>query len=236
MPRFAVIGDVHAHHRHLDRVLDRLRTETLDAILLVGDLGRGLGKLKARTPARVERYRGTVRAVLAKVRALGSPVFYVPGNHDLPGLEEEGNLDGRAADVAGLVVAGIGGAGPKRFGFAYEWGEDDIRQRQLPPADVLLVHCPPRGTRLDKALWLFHVGSRAIRERALASTGFLVCGHIHESTGAEQLGACLCLNVGGLGAPFGRPQVGFLERRDGRDEVWHEDLKKGRSRSWVRQS
>ena len=40
----------------------------------------------------------------------------------------------------------------------------------------------------------------------------------------ERIGDCLCLNAGGLGRPWGAPQVGFLRRTDDRDEVWYEHL------------
>jgi hypothetical protein len=64
-----------------------------------------------------------------------------------------------------------------------------------------------------------------------------VCGHIHESPGAEQLGNALCMNVGGLGEPYGRPQVGFIERSPQVAGGWrlvHEDLATGVVRAWTR--
>ena len=55
----------------------------------------------------------------------------------------------------------------------------------------------------------------------------MVCGHIHESAGVVQIGECLCMNVGALGAPFPRVQVGFVE---GFDRVVLEDLEDGKHR------
>ncbi|HTF86850.1 MAG TPA: metallophosphoesterase [Planctomycetota bacterium] len=234
--RLAVIGDIHAHLRFLGRVLERIARESVDGILLVGDIGAGgrrltlLGKLD-------RAYFASVDQVFAAVRALSLPCLWVPGNHDDPGLSGEGNVDFTCAAIAGLRVAGVGGAGPARFGFAYEWSEDSIRARSVPGCDVLLCHSPPFDTELDRVPSGDHVGSAALRELALRHDGVYVCGHIHESPGAVVLGRSLCMNVGGLGEPFGRPQLGFIERSDSIPGGWrviHEDLASGLVRSWTR--
>lgn len=235
----AVVGDVHAHRRR-DAVVARLAAERaagrLDGILLVGDLGWPDVRPRRRDdPETRARYLASVERVLGEFRALGAPVAWVPGNHDLPDVPGEGNADGRVLDVAGLRVHGIGGAGPERFGFAYEWSEDEIRARGEPACDVLLCHCPPLRTALDRVPSGEHVGSAAIRERAYRHRGVLVCGHIHESPGAARLGDCLCLNPGGLGEPYGKEQVGFVRWDAGGDhEVVHEDLESGAVRRWRR--
>ena len=160
------------------------------------------------------------------------PQYYVPGNHDLPDLDLPGNADRRVVDVAGLRVVGIGGS-PDHRKDPYEYEEDEIRALELPEADILLSHTPPARTALDLVPRRgAHVGSEAIRERALCHRGALVCGHIHESPGTELLGECFCFNPGGLGRPFGRAQVGFLiwEVEGLRSE--HLDLESGTSTWW----
>jgi Icc-related predicted phosphoesterase len=234
----AVVGDVHATWRLLERVLERAVAARVDGLLLVGDLGsHDLAHVARRTPERDARYLASIEQLLTRVERCGVPYAFVPGNHDLPGLAHERNADGRVLDVAGLRVAGIGGAGPQRFGFAYEWSEDEIRARAVHDCDVILAHAPPARTPLDLVGFHEHVGSEAIRERALAHDGVLVCGHIHESPGAVELGLCLCLNAGGLGAPFGRAQIGFVRRADALAGGWearHEDLATGTERVFAR--
>lgn len=233
----AVIGDVHAHWKKLDFVLTRIATTPVDLVLLVGDIGsHDLAHAWRRTPERDARYLASVEEVLRRTRSLGAPVLYVPGNHDLPDLAFDGNVDGRVEVVAGLAVHGIGGAGPGRFGFAYEWDEEQIAARANPACDLILSHTPPARTTLDLLHdKTRHVGSESIRAIAARHDGVLVCGHIHEASGAEQIERCLCLNVGGLGAPFGRAQVGFVRRDEyGVWECTHEDLESGAVRSWTR--
>ena len=233
----AVIGDVHASWTRLERVLARIAEHGADAILLVGDLGEPTPRFNGRDDfGRRVRYLASVERILAMAGALGRPVAWVPGNHDLPDVPGEGNCDGRVAEVAGLRVRGIGGAGPERFGFPYEWDEDDIRRQPVPLCDVILSHTPPARTPLDRVPTSGeNVGSEAIREIAERHDGLLVCGHIHESPSAVQLGGCLCMNVGGLGEPWGVAQVGFVTwRADGRHEAAHEDLDRGTVQQWTR--
>lgn len=210
----AVIGDVHAMFDRLNRVLEWIERQPVHGVLLVGDVSTDppwsmIGQPEGRA-AQIESFS----RVLDAVRRLGLPLAFVPGNHDPPDLPLEGNVDGRAARIAGLEIAGIGGAGPHRFGFPYEWDEDDIRDRNVPACEVLLCHTPPAGTPLARLARGGDAGSEAIRERALRHRGALVCGHIHESAGACVLGDCLCFNVGALGEPYGRACVGRLDRHD----------------------
>lgn len=233
VPRIAVIGDVHANLPRLGRVLDRVHSVGVQGILLVGDLGSNdVGFARNRTPGGDASYRSSVGEVLDRVRRLGLPVMWVPGNHDLPDIGRSaedasplrGNVDGRVAIMAGLRITGLGGAGPDRFGFCYEWSDEELRRRAVPDADVLLCHCPPRGTPLDSVARGVHVGSQAIREIAERWRGVLVCGHIHEAGGVFRIGDCLCLNAGGLGRPYGADRIGFIE---GTDAVIYEDLAAG---------
>lgn len=222
--RWAVIGDVHHELGKLARVVAHIAETGVDGVLLVGDLGsHDVNFTWRRSPEGDARYVASVRQVLELVGELGVPVAWVPGNHDLPDLDLPGNCDRRVVDVGGLRVGGIGGAGPARFGFSYEWSEDDVRARPELDCDVLLCHCPPYGV-LDRTASGEHVGSVAIRERVERHVGFLVCGHIHESPGVERVAGTLVLNAGGLGRPYGKAQVGYLARGPDGDRAWHVDL------------
>ena len=219
-----VIGDIHARWGLLDQVLDALaQGPKLDGVLLVGDFACA-GRGHQQTQSRRVDYLLSVDRALKMVAGLGVDVAYVPGNHDHPDLSFMGNLDGKCSDVGGLMIAGIGGAGPDRMGFCYEWDEDEIRARPQHAADVLLSHCPPAGTDFDRLPSGLHVGSQAVLERVKSMHGVAAFGHIHEAHGVGQIGDCLCINPGGLGPPMAHPRVGWIE---GTDSVMLKDLRNG---------
>ena len=219
-----VIGDIHARWSLLDQVLDALaQGPSLHGVLLVGDFacaGRGH---QQHTSRRVD-YLLNVDRALKMVSGLGVDVAYVPGNHDHPDLSFSGNIDGRTEVIGGLRVGGIGGAGPDRMGFCYEWDEDDIRSRERDELDVLVSHCPPMGTRFDRLPSGQHVGSVAVLERVQNHGGVAAFGHIHESFGVGQIEDCLCINPGGLGPPMAHPRAGWIF---GTEAVMLKDLLNG---------
>lgn len=217
---FGCVGDVHEAFGHLEAALRWLAGRDLDALLLAGDFTRGLPPDAERPDADP---LSPVRRGVERARATGLPVYFVPGNHDRPEAPLEGNVDRRRATVRGARLYGIGGSGPARMGFPYEWPDEEIARLEVPDRDVLLTHAPPADTGLDRTHSGRHVGSRAVRRLAARTRGALVCGHIHESAGTERLGDCLCYNAGSLGGVFGRLQAGVLriDPSRGRSEVRH---------------
>jgi hypothetical protein len=224
MPDFLVIGDVHGHLESLAWVLEASHASTFDAILLVGDL------------AAEDDLETSAMATLEAVSRVGVPVLFVPGNHDLPGLPDAWrarDADGRVIEVAGISVRGIGGAGPGRFGFPYEWDEPTIRLLPTMPAGILLCHAPPARCSLDRCHHGAHAGSTAIRERLrLESPEIMLCGHIHEAAGLELVDGVPCFNVGALGAPFGAPQFASLRLEGDALECLHQVRGASLPRRW----
>lgn len=226
MLRLLILGDIHGEQSAIERVLAQLQPSSFQAVLLVGDLGED--PLDRLLPSAMER--------IAQVARFGPPVFFVPGNHDLPTLmdqENATNVDHRVIDLQGLRLRGIGGAGPMHFGFPYEWGEDDLRGRAALPCDLLLSHTPPRNCSLDLCYHGAHAGSEAIRERLRSERPrLLLCGHIHEAAGAELVDGVPCFNVGSLGPPFGAPQYGTAEISESGITLEHMRLKGSARRTW----
>ena len=69
--------------------------------------------------------------------------------------------------------------------------------RSLSPL-ILICHCPPKDTPLDRVRPNVHAGSTAVR--AFIETyqpDYFLCGHIHEAAGTDaQLGKTRGRNVG----------------------------------------
>lgn len=217
-----LIGDIHARFDRLAPVLDYLsELPRLDAVLLVGDVSKDppWSERGRHDATQVQSFAQVLAAIEAR---LSAPVLFVPGNHDPRSVPLPGNVDRTLHTLENLRIFGIGGAGPARFGFPYEWDEPEIAALKVPTCDLLLVHCPPFGTLIDALSGgRGHVGSHAIRTLAEGHHGVLVCGHIHESAGFVLLGDCLCINVGALGEPYGRACVGELTvQQDATSITW----------------
>jgi Icc-related predicted phosphoesterase len=211
-----VLGDVHHHRPRLEHALDLVADERFDVAILAGDLAIDPPWTEPERTEQRETHDASVRWVLKRVRdAVDAPVVFVPGNHDMPVPPNEVagfNADGRLVEAGGLRIAGFGGAGPGRFGFAYEWSERQAARvleaafgPDPDPVDLFLCHTPPADTTLDRTIKGRHVGSRTVRRWiARSHPGLFVCGHIHEAWGIERVDGHTCLNAGALGEPFGR--------------------------------
>lgn len=215
--RLVLVGDVHDHGPRLRASLHLVSGDAVDLAVLVGDVGEDP---PWEEPARrIERqgHDTSLRRVISMVRrTLDCPVAFVPGNHDLPDPPADlqaVNLDDRMEDVAGVRIVGLGGAGPARFGFPYEWSEAEAEARlraavpepRTSRVDVFVSHAPPERCRLDRTARGEHVGSRAVREAMeRLRPRLFVCGHIHEAWGFERVDGIPCVNAGAMGEPYGR--------------------------------
>jgi len=207
--RIAIIGDIHGYHERLDETLRLLAERPVELTLLTGDVG--LDPPRFGRDSRRSAHDESVRHTVARIgETLGSPVVFVPGNHDMrdPPSDIAHNVDGTTLEVAGLRIAGLGGSGPAQFGFPYEWTEREVipvLARFTAPLDILLCHTPPANSQLDKTSSGSHVGSTAVaRAIARLQPRLFVCGHIHEAFGTQTIDGVSCLNAGALGEPFGQ--------------------------------
>ncbi len=191
--KLLVFSDIHGDYKRLERLVQ----SEADAYIAAGDLtswGRGLDRC------------GEI------LRARGERVWVLPGNHESEqqisgfcakfGLRE---FHGRSFEAAGWRVAGLGYSSPTPFNTPGEYTEDEIARRLEPFAAlkplVLVCHCPPLGTALDRVRQNVHAGSRSVREFIERhQPPWFFCGHIHETEGAETtLGQTRCLNPGRQG-------------------------------------
>jgi Icc-related predicted phosphoesterase len=191
--KLLIFSDIHGDRAALDRLLDI----EADHYIAAGDLvswGRGLDSMGRILERRAGR------------------LFVMPGNHESERDTEAlcqrygfQHLHGRSVELGGWHLAGLGCSNPTPFDTPGEYSEEEIAARleafsALAPM-VLVCHCPPRDTPLDRVRDGLHFGSTAV-------AGFLdrvqpryfFCGHIHEAAGVSaQLGATWAMNVGKKG-------------------------------------
>ncbi len=118
------------------------------------------------------------------------------------GLNE---FHGRTFQAGEFTVAGLGYSSPTPFNTPGEYTEAEIARRLeafagLNPL-ILICHCPPLGTQLDRVRGDLHIGSSAVREfLEKHHPAHFVCGHVHEAAGVScDLGSTRGANAGKRG-------------------------------------
>ena len=191
--RLLIFSDIHGDTAALQKLMD---TEA-DYYFAAGDLvnwARGFEKVGPVLQSRAGR------------------VYVIPGNHESQSdiarfCEQYGFHDfhGQTMQVDGYTIAGLGYSNPTPFDTPGEYTEAELAERLSPFAGlsplVMVCHCPPFGTRLDRAAEKQHFGSKSIRDFIERNQPeYFFCGHIHEAAGSsEQLGSTKAFNVGKKG-------------------------------------
>ena len=188
--RILAFSDLHRDLAGAARLVERSREA--DVVVCAGDLA--------------SVHEGLVETIGA-LRPIEVPTLLVPGNNETEsdlreacrGWEAATVLHGEGCDLDGVRFYGLGAGVPVTPG---EWSFDlteDAAANLLEPCpddSVLIVHSPPLG-HVDESSGR-HLGSAAIRDAiAKRSSPLAVCGHIHESWGAEStIGDTRILNLG----------------------------------------
>jgi Icc-related predicted phosphoesterase len=119
------------------------------------------------------------------------------------------SLDGRGIVLEDVGLFGVSAAPHSPLRTPYEVSEGELARRaERGLADVagarlrvFCPHAPPYGTACDRLRSGEHVGSRELRafvEREIPD--LVLCGHIHESRGVDELGATRVVNPGPVAA------------------------------------
>jgi len=193
MPRALIFSDIHNDSKALEKLMDI----EADYYFAAGDLvnwARGLDKM------------GEI------MKRRGSQMYVLPGNHESARDIESlcvrfgfTNFHEQSMAIGAVQVAGLGYSSPTPFDTPGEYSEEEIAARlskfaHLKPL-VLICHCPPLNTALDRVKEGLHAGSRSVREFIEAhQPEYFFCGHIHEAEGVViEMGSTRALNVGKKG-------------------------------------
>lgn len=151
--------------------------------------------------------RQGLEEALAMLSGISAPMVVVPGNaesaQELRVAAHQGTtvLHGEGVEIEGLRLFGLGYAVPQTpFGnWSCDLSETEARAMLAPCswADILILHSPPKGVA-DRSSQGISVGSKAIREAIeRIQPELAVCGHIHDSWGAEgRIGRTRVMNLG----------------------------------------
>ncbi|MEM2864985.1 MAG: metallophosphoesterase family protein [Candidatus Bathyarchaeia archaeon] len=187
--------DFHGSRGAVERAVQASEEVDPDLILVAGDLAFGSGE--------------SSKEALRDLGGVCGMLFFVPGNMDPRELAEfsSGNvypLHGRCLSHGGVDFLGLGGAPKGPFGTPFEYDEkyaDTLLRRGLEGCRggvlVVVSHSPPYGGRLDLTARGVHAGCKALRRfMEEAKPSLVVCGHIHEARGMEELSGTMVVNPG----------------------------------------
>lgn len=191
--RLLIFSDIHNDKRALERLLDI----DADYYVAAGDMitwakgAQQIGPLLARR---------------------ADKMYIIPGNHeseaDIQGMCSRfglSNFHGKSMEIAGHHVAGLGYSNPTPFNTPGEYSEQELTRRLQPFATlrplVMVCHCPPMNTALDRIKEGLHAGSSAMKDFIEQQQPlYFFCGHIHEAEGVTiQMGTTTAINVGKKG-------------------------------------
>lgn len=204
--RIVAVTDLHGSHAALERILNH--AGPADVTLLGGDITNFGSPDDAEKAVRV-------------ARASTTTVLGVTGNCDSPRIEGRLVELGVSLHHRGVILDGVGLHGlsaiPVWKPGMHQFTEDELAAAlrrgysQVAEATThcVLAHVPPHGTSLDQVAAGRHAGSTALREFVERTAPCLViCGHIHESRGVEQLGPTTVVNCGfGAGGSYALAHV-----------------------------
>lgn len=188
-----VFSDIHGDSKTLSALLSR----DADYYFSAGDL------------TNFDQESDELGAILA-TRA--QQVYVIPGNHESAestakfcakfGLHD---FHGQSFQAGEYTFAGLGYSNITPFHTPGEYTETELAEK-LEPFEkirklVMVCHCPPKDTVLDRSGPGLHFGSPAVRgfiEKAQPE--YFFCGHIHEA-GAKscEIGRTRAFNVGKRG-------------------------------------
>ncbi len=196
--RIAYVVDVHDRFDAVPAAMDEIGE--VDLLIVGGDLTTGGG------PDDAERAIGGWRELAPRMLALA-------GNMDSQAIDDrladlDVALDGRGFVFGEVGVFGVSAAPHSPLKTPYELGDEELERRiQQGFTHVLgcrftifCPHAPPHGTACDRLASGQHVGSvvvRAFIERE--QPDLVLCGHIHESRGRDEIGRTRVVNPGPVG-------------------------------------
>lgn len=192
--RILVIADIHGHYEKTFERIKKIDTGRFDIMVCPGDFTDMFNQPPGFSQTDV------ADMLLQKLMALHIPFYCVPGNHDpyeiVDLLEEyDANLHDKVRSFKGMKFMGFGGAATP-FNTIFEPSEEDIKKSLDRLSSevknknfVLVVHNPPKNTKVDIVSTGDHVGSQVIRDFIAEKQPILaISAHIHESKGTDRIG------------------------------------------------
>lgn len=188
--RILVVADIHGKFKKLEKIIKNAGSD-FDLIVCPGDFTDMFDVPEEFSQTDI------ANLVLQKLLSIGKPVLCVPGNHDPYEIvnlfrDHKVNLHGSRRSFGKFNFVGWGGA-PTPFNTLFEPTEEETKEalKEFKGTEnmILVVHNPPKDTKLDAVKSGKHVGSQEIRKFIEQEKPKLVLSaHIHEAEGEDSIG------------------------------------------------
>ena len=186
--KFLVISDLHQKRSALEWINAEIEKNAVEFVLFLGDVTDF----------------GTGEEAADIISSINSKVYAIPGNCDPRDLPEKisgvcTNMHGKAVDLEGYRLVGLGGSNITIFDTTFELTEDELYNGLKPISSegmILMTHAPSYEV-LDKIPSGLSVGSPAIKKIVEEFHPILaLSGHIHEDIGVEEINGTTFVNPG----------------------------------------
>jgi len=192
--RLLCITDIHSEVGCFEKILAH---EPAADLLIIGGDFTNFGK-----PPEVDHLLNLAQAHTPQVLA-------VAGNCDSAAIDQRLIERGVSLHTRGVRIGDIGFFGvsamPPWKGNMYEFPEEDLdrflaasfAQVEGSSRYIMVPHCPPRNSGVDRSAMFMSVGSTAVRSWVDKVKPILVvCGHIHEARGQAKISDTVVVNCG----------------------------------------
>ena len=186
--KFLVITDLHQKKSAVEWINAEIEKNSAEFVLFLGDVTDF----------------GTGEDAADIISSIKSKVYVIPGNcdpRDLPLKISDVAVDmhGKAIDLDGYKLVGLGGSNITIFNTTFELTEEELYDGlDLISSEgmILMTHAPSHGI-LDEIPSGLNVGSPAVRRIVEKYHPVLaLSGHIHEAIGVEKIGDTVFCNPG----------------------------------------
>lgn len=149
------------------------------------------------------------RSIIENIKLYNENILAVPGNCDNTDINDTlihagYNLHGISKTIGNTAFYGLGGSSRTPFNTPQENEEhviNSILEKFKKYSDqqfhVFVSHSPPAHTKLDRTFLGLHAGSTSVRKFIEKfQPDVVICGHIHEAHGTDELGSSIMINPG----------------------------------------
>lgn len=193
--RILAISDVHGDLARTKRLVKMMDSINPDLVVLAGDITQ-FGP------------RDSANKILKELQSSKKQILAIVGNNDTEEvraeLESMGiDMHNKALEVESVGFVGFQGPSALRLGGLQVLNYDPVhyKLKDLRNCEqrVMISHIPPSDTSVDVLFTGQHVGSDFLRDTIESEQpDLLICGHIHEAKGVDNIGNTKIVNTGAL--------------------------------------